>query len=521
MQESRSQARRSPSVLPDFATPSDEPRAPQGGRRAVVFLIFALSLAAFIAALEVVYAFFMAPRFGYLGYDYHEPDRAWMLASFLMLLTVSFCLPYRPERFSGYAVWFLYASLLVPISTVPLYGSTRTASDSFFFSLFCSAVWAGVALSVRRPAGQYFPITRRGSHALWATVIVLSTVTYVYLANVFGITFNVMSVFDIADTRLYYRDDLLPTVPFLGYLIANQGNVINPFLMAYGTVRKRWLLVGLGAVGQLVLYSTGGFKTVLLSIPLCILLALFMRKRKSILGAAIVASVAVLSWVSMAIDSLASIGVVDVLVARVFMVAGYLMPMYRDAYATEQWALWDYSFLGPFVTTPYTVSPGFYVSIMSLNRRDVQMNGSLFADGYANLGLLGIVIEAAFLVLLLRFTDSSSRGLPIGLVVATGLLPVFTLGNVSSFTALLSSGFGLMFLLFALYPREDAIGTVRQSGRVAPPRNRGDLLATGIGAMPLPPGSEGKSFKAPKAASRWRQERALPRSGDVVRRTRY
>ena len=460
----------------DAATPSEEPRARPGGRRGFVFLVFALSLAAFIAALEVVYAFFMAPRFDYLGYDYHEPDRAWMLASFLMLLAVSFCMPYRPERFSGYAVWFLYASLLVPISTVPLYGGTQAPSDSFFFSLFCGAVWAGVALAVRRPAGRYLPVTTRGSHALWATLIVLSALTYVYLSNAAGITFNVMSVFDVADTRLYYRDDLIPTVPFLGYLIANQGNVINPFLMAFGALRKRWLLVGLGAVGQLVLYSTGGFKTVLLSIPLCILLALFMRKRKSIVGAMIVASVAVLGWVSMVIDSVATIGVVDVLVARVFMVAGYLMPMYRDAYASGQWALWDYSFLGPFVTAPYTVSPGFYVSMTSLNRRDVQMNGSLFADGYANLGLLGIVIEAAFLVLLLRLTDSSSRGLPIGLVLATGLLPVFTLGNVSSFTALLSSGFGLMILLFALYPRDDAVGAISRSRLAAPPRQRRALL---------------------------------------------
>jgi hypothetical protein len=465
------QALRSASALGSFMAP-DEKRvqATSDGRRVLAFVIFAASLAAFIAALEVAYALFMAPRFGYLGYDYQEPDRAWMVAAFLLLIAVSFFLPYRPERFSGYAVWFLYASLLVPVATVPLYGGTRAPQDSFAFAMYCAAIWIGVALAVRRPAGQYIPVAKSTSHALWAAVIVLSLATYAYLASVFGITFNLMSVFDIAETRLHYRDELVPTVPLLGYLIANQGNVVNPFLMAYGAVRRRWMLAGIGAVGQLVLYSTGGFKTVLLSIPLCILLALFMRKRKSILGMLVVASTAVLGWVSMAVDTVLSVGVVDVLVARVFMVAGYLMPMYRDAYDTGEWALWDHSFLAPFVSTPYTVSPGFYVSMVSLNRPDVQLNGSLVADGYANLGLLGIAIEAAFLVILLRLADSASRGLPMGLVLATGLLPVFTLGNVSPFTALFSSGLGLIIVLFALYPRDQSTRPVTPDRSLMPRR---------------------------------------------------
>lgn len=467
------QARRSSAAVGRADRLAEAPSASQqSGNRAFTFLVFAASLATFIVALEVVYAFFMAPRFSYLGYVYHDPDRAWMLASFLMLLAVSLFMPYRPERFSGYAVWFLYASLLVPVATVPLYGSARAPSDNFFFSAFCALVWVGISLAVRKPAGSYVPVARSGAHALWALVIILSAVTYAYLSDVFGITINIMSVFDIAETRLYYRDDVVPTVPLLGYLITNQGNVINPFLMAYGTLRKRWLLVALGAMGQIVLYSTGGFKTVLLSIPLSILIVLFMRHRKSIRGAVIVAGVAVLGWGSIAVDSIASLGVVDVLVARVFMVAGYLMPMYRDAYATQQWALWDYSFLGAFVSAPYSMSPGFYVSIVSLHRPDVQLNGSLFADGYANFGLFGIVIEAAFLVLLLRFADSASRGIPISLILATGLLPIFTLGNVSPFTALFSSGFALIVLLFALYPREELDDGMRRPRLAAASRGR-------------------------------------------------
>lgn len=419
-----------------------------------IFALFAVGLAVYIEALRVTYSEFMAPRFGYLGWVYHDPQLGWMLLSYALLLLASAFLPYRAERFSGYAVWFLYAALLVPVTTLPQFGGDRTPEDTFAFALFCTAVWVGVALVLRRKAALLIPINTSSPFLLWTLVSAISVVTYVYLAAVFGITFNIVSVFEIYDTRLAYRDEVIPTVPLLGYLITNQGNVINPFLMAFGLWKRKYWLFALGVVGQLLIYSTTGYKTVLISIPLCLLLVILLNKRTNVLGAMIVVGASALSWISIAADRIVSIGLVDVLVARTFMTAGYLMPLYRDVYDDGAWALWDYSFLAPFVEAPYDTSPGFYVGAVMLNRPDVQLNASLFADGYANLGFAGIVIEAAFLVILLFLVDSAGRGIPPALVVPVGLLPVFSLANASPFSAFLSYGFGLLILLLALYPRE-------------------------------------------------------------------
>jgi hypothetical protein len=396
----------------------------------------------------------MAPRFGYLGYVYREPDRLWMLASFVLLLVVAAFLPYRPRKFSGYAAWFLYASLLVPVATVPLYGSSRAPDDVFVFALFCAGIWIGIALITRSRFRIPMPIKEVGSGLMWAVVATISLVTYVYIGSVFGITLNIMSVFDVYDTRLEYRDGVIPTVPLLGYLISNQGNVINPFLMAFGVIKKRWEFAVLGALGQLVLYSTTGFKTVLISIPLCIGLAFLLRYREDVRGTTILLAATLLAWGAIFLDRIAPFGAVDVLVARIFMNAGYVMTMYRDVYGDGPFHLWDYSFLGGFVEAPFLTSPGYHVAISALGRPDVQMNGSFFADGYANLGYVGILVEAVFLLLLLLLVDSASRRVPVALLIPVGLLPVFTLGNVSPFTAALSSGFGLMILLFVFYPRD-------------------------------------------------------------------
>lgn len=433
-----------------------------------IFALFAVALAVYIEALRVTYAEFMAPRFGYLGWVYHDPQLGWMVISYVLLLAVSAFLPYRVERFSGYAVWFLYAALLVPVTTLPQYGGDRQPEDTFLFALYCSAVWIAVSLTVRRRhAALLIPVRVSGSWLFWTLVTVISVVTYVYLAAVFGLTFNIVSVFEIYDIRLSYRDEVIPTVPLLGYLITNQGNVINPFLMAFGLFRKRLWLAALGAVGQLLIYSTTGYKTVLISIPLCALLVFLLRKRTNILGAMVVVGASALAWLSIAIDRVVEIGIVDVLVARTFMTAGYLMPMYREVYDEGAWALWDYSFLAPFVESGYSTSPGFHVGAVMLNRPDVQLNASLFADGYANLGFVGIAIEAAFLVLLFFLVDSAGRGLPPAIVVPAGLLPVFSLANASPFSAVLSYGFALLVVLLALYPREEdtTLSDVASGGR--------------------------------------------------------
>lgn len=423
-------------------------------RRVASWMLFSLSLVAFIGALEFTYAEFMATRFRYLGYAYSEPPREWMAATFVLLLIAASFFPFRTRQISGFMVWFLYAALLVPVSTVPLFGSTRDPFDTFLFALFCTIVWTAVALVVRREPSPLIPIWRGGSGAFWFVVVSLSALTYLLIHLAFGIQLNLVSVFEVYDTRLLYRDEVIPTIPLLGYLIANQGNVVNPILMALGVVRRKWMLAAIGALGQLVLYSTAGYKTVLISIPLSLAIALFFRYRRSLAGIAVFVAATALVWVCIAIDWIASLGLVDIVVSRIFLTAGYLQVLYRNVYDGQPWALWDYSFLGPLVDTPYTMSPGFYVGTYGIGRSDVQANAGLFADGYANAGLLGIVVEAVALVIIILLSDSAARGLPLAVALPTALLPVFALANGSPFTAVLSYGFALMILLFLLLPRD-------------------------------------------------------------------
>ncbi|WIV45292.1 hypothetical protein [Glutamicibacter nicotianae] len=161
-----------------------------------------------------------------------------------------------------------------------------------------------------------------------------------------------------------------------------------------------------------------------------------------------------LAWSTVILDRFFSFGAVDIVVNRMLITAGHLTPYYLKVYEEHNWHYWSYSFLSGIVEPTHEMTPGFYVSVMSFNRPDIQSNANMFADGYANLGYLGIIIEAVFLAMVLLLINSSSRGLPIQIVMPTLILPAFALCNGSPFTGFLSFGLGLPIIMFALIPRK-------------------------------------------------------------------
>lgn len=282
----------------------------------------------------------------------------------------------------------------------------------------------------------------------------MTVTTYGFSFAVFGFRLEIMSVFDVASTRMEYRDEVAPNVPLLGYLVSNQGNVINPLLLCIGVSQRRWTLIATGTLGQLLLYSITGYRTALLSIVVCLIASFVLRKRTAIWGSAMLAGTTLLAWGAVAIDRVFALGAVELIVNRMLITAGYLTPYYLQVYADQQWHYWAYSFLGWLVDDPRELSPGFYVSIVAFGREDIQSNANMFADGYANLGYTGVVIEAAILLFILFLINSASRGLPMRVVLPTLILPAFAISNGSPITAFLSFGFALATVMFALIPRD-------------------------------------------------------------------
>lgn len=455
-----SNPRASPSVVRLYGSASLTGLVPNTflSRQLVRATLIVISLFAYTWVLEYAYREVVAPRFGYLGYIYREPDRLWAASSFGLMVLIALCLPRHLARSSHVVLWMLYVVVLVPIAQIPYFGSALEPIRIFGYSVFAAAIILAIAvLSGTNLLHSFVPLASGRGTFFWFVLIAITVITYAYSFAVFGFRFEIMSVFDVASTRLEYRDEVAPNVPLLGYLVSNQGNIINPLLLCIGVTRRRWTLVAAGTFGQLLLYSVTGYRTALLSIVVCLATSFLLRKRAAIWGGALLVGTALLAWGSVIVDRFFALGAVDLIVNRMLITAGHLTPHYLQVYANEQWHYWAYSFLGWLVVDPRELSPGFYVSIVAFDRPDIQSNANMFADGYANFGYFGVAIEAAFLVVMLLLINSAARGLPIGIVMPTLILPAFALANGSPFTAFLSFGFALGIVMFALMPRDQSL----------------------------------------------------------------
>lgn len=424
------------------------------------FLLRSLWLGLYVLALHTAYKHFIAPLFGYLGYHYHPPRPEVMLTAYLLLIVTSLTLPRRVNKAADIILVMMFIIVVTPVMVVPVFSNDLDSTQILGFCVVTGVVfWILTLMGNSTAFAQIIPIRSRGGGLFWGLVIGVSAVTYTVVLASFGLRFNLMSVFEVLDTRLLYRDEVAPSIPALGYLVSNQGNVINPLLMGIGAARRRWHLALAGVIGQLLLYSITGYRTSLLSIPLLLTLGLILRHRKTLSVNILLFATGAVAFTSMAIDRILDVNATNLIVNRMMITAGHLTPYYLETYSNGRWAYWAYSFMAPFIENPYETTPGFHVAITAFGRPDIQANANLFADGYANLGYTGIALEALFLGALLMFLNSAGRGLPMDLVFPTLLVVAFGVANGSPFTGVLSYGVGLAIVLFATYPRDDSRST--------------------------------------------------------------
>ncbi|QCU77548.1 hypothetical protein E7744_04425 [Citricoccus sp. SGAir0253] len=430
-------------------------RQPRGWRfRASVVV----GVIVYAMVLEYAYVTFIAPKFGYLRYYYVEPDRVLMWLGLCAHIVTAWTFNARWQRPSDVMAWLTLSFVVLPIGVVPFFSGALKSSEALAWSLGSAFVLLVMnwLWSIRAP--DVIPVVRRGSLMLWAVVFGFTAVTYTSMAFTVGLTIDIHSLLSVYDVRDEYKSALTAASPIVGYLVSNQGYVINPLLMSIGALKKNIPLVLIGILGQLLIYSETGFKTIFLSVPVAIALGLMLKGKTQPRSTLFFHAVNLVAIASVVIDSIRDVSVVQIFVNRLMITSGYLTAIYADFYSEAPKHLWSYSFLSGITTSPYDAPPSIYLGQKYFGFEELNVNANLFADGFANLGVAGIAIEALVLVGAVILLNMTARGLPISLISGTLLLPVIALANGSPITALFSYGLLLSALVFALVPRDDFQG---------------------------------------------------------------
>ncbi len=468
-------------------------RTPVGARAAVITAVVVL-----IAAVHLSYQYVVAPIYGYTGLTYTTPD--FWLYSAMLALTVSLAL-IMPIRLAGpadFILWVLYIIVVIPSMTVSLLAQTLDGTTQLMLGFVITACFGAAILACRAPVEHIAArIAKLSPRAFWIIIAALSALTYLMLAASGSLRLALPGLTDVYSVRSSFVGQTAAN-RLVHYLVPNQANVVNPLIIAAGLRQRRVWLVVAGIAGELLLYGTAGYKTVLFAAPAVLIVAFFFRAGRRPRGAMITLAFSGVIAGSALVDQLLSTPWLTSLFTRRFIdIPGVLTGAWINVFSDAPKAHFAYSFLSPFLTYRYDVTPAYVVAAKYFGDSKMDANANLFADGFANFGWAGVAFEAAVLAVILVSMKAFSTGLPVQLTAMLVLMPSITLANTSVLTSLLTHGILLAILLMAFAPR-GIWDPSRPAGRRNPPGGRS-------AAIPSPPNYPLRASGSPPARTWWQR----------------
>lgn len=414
-----------------------------------------------------IYADRVSPGFAYIGYTYRTPPMPESIYVLTFVGIVAAVMPQRVSRTSDFVLWVLFIVAIAPSMTVPMYHASLSDGQSLAVSATTGASFLATIIIARRAHLKLVPQISLSPHSMAMAIGFISLAVYGYITLSTGLRIRLVGLLDVYSLREEYRADIaLSSGGILGYLIPWQGYVINPLITVYGILSRRPVLVAVGLIGQLLLFSSTGLKSILLSGPALFLVLFIFRGNRRPTGSFLLWGAIAMTGVVVAVDWIRQSNLwSQILIRRFLLTPGMLMSVYV-AFFTEQPKMYlSHSVLESFIDNPYQGSYTFAVGRTVTGRSDTAVNASAYADGFANAGLLGILIVGVVVGLVLALLDDAARDLPLSLTCAVLLLPSIALSNSAITTSLLTHGIGLCILMLALAPRH--IWTPKSSKVVA------------------------------------------------------
>jgi len=416
-------------------------------------ILIPLAVIVFAIALHWVYADLISPPFAYLGYRYREPSTEPVILSVVIAIVTAMALPRRIERASSVVLWVLYVVTVAPTILMSTYTPYRTDEQGLVLGLVVALVFIGVCLGVRgKVRSLNFAVSPT---SIWIVLIIISLITYVLLGLTQGLSFSFVALLDVYDLREEYAANL-EGIGILSYLVFIQANVVNPLMVARGLFLRNHLWTAWGVIGQLILYSTTGFKGMLFAIPAWFIIAFILRRRKRAAdGLTLVWGAAGLIIGSAIVDYLTNSMLVTSLLSRRFLATpGVFTQVYVQFFSENPQVHLGHSILKPFVDYPYQLTPPYVIGEWMAGLPTMAANANMFADGFANFGWAGLIGAGVVLLIYLKILDKVSVGLPIGFVGVIMTMPTVALSNTSILTAMLSHGLVAAVALLAIMPRD-------------------------------------------------------------------
>jgi len=403
--------------------------------------------ALYFGALQWAYPNVVSPLFAYQGMTFRELPMEIMVFQWVLAMLPSFILPYDITRPSHYQWWILYLTVIVPVSLIAYHVVNYEGTQLSIYLMVTVACFMLMVLSSHLPRLK-LPKLKLSPQVFWLLLGLITVFTYVGLIATLGIPKSLPTTDTVYDLRSETKPMLENSLPAIfRYLYFWQGLVFNPYILVTGLAKRNPFLIALGIGLQILMFALTTLRVFflnnLLLVGMFFLIAMARRSFGLVLLKAFTGLVlaSILWW---SFDNYA-IGP-RVLLNRWILMGGQLSTYYYDYYSENPPDMLAHTIIGAVTKSPYSLPPNKVIG-KTYFEDETNAPAAIWADGYGNLGWIGMILASIVAVVVMWIMDSAFAGRDTAFAVLITTIGANSFASQGVLSSLLTGGIVPILLL--------------------------------------------------------------------------
>lgn len=396
----------------------------------IIYLIYRM-------VLDFIYIIGVSPTFGYMGFVNNSSFLS-LLISYILLLPLIFMIPKDEKKVSNLVMQLHFIVMIVPLTV--LYAFLNKYES---FLIMCLSCFMLQLIIIRNMSNIKMIKISNSKLLFWSVINGLSAITYLYVIVTQNLNLNGFGAENIYSIRA--EQEINSTL--FSYLIPWQYRIINPLMMIYFFVKKKYSGLA-GVVGlQFLLFLYIPHKEIILSIVLIFLILLidkFEWKFDYIFTIFLTFTTIVSYLIFSKLGDLNLFGSVPV---RLLYLPAEIKYSHYDFFSKNEKLYYSEGLIGRIfgLDYPYSLPSGYLIGNNVINE-----NTGYLAYAYDNAGFIGMIIMSILFIIVIKTVDSLTDNRNVKTVFALICYPMIILNDGDLLTLLLTGGFILILLVLLI-----------------------------------------------------------------------
>lgn len=394
---------------------------------------------------EITYYFSVSPEYSYYGLRSSLSFSKFLVSTAVTILVV-ILMPQNRERPSTVLINILFITTIIPIASY--YWLANQSTEYFLYVSISYFTTLIILRSKKRLRIKLIKKELNISIRLANVIFIMSSLlVIVFMWKYGGIdvrAFDFSSVYELRKEAQYSGIWI--------YLTNWLGKALIPGVIIIYAYKRKYFLLIMSVVLQILLYTSTGHKTFLLSIGLILMYYYLLKKNVSLQSYPKVYSF--LLALSIFAKHVLNEGIlISLFPVRMLSIPAWLNFIHFDFFKENKKLYFSEGLIGKIfgIEYPYNEPSTFLVSPWNS-----QANTGFFADAYDNGGLIIMVIFAVIFSLILIYIDSLSIGRNNRYIFTVLFVyPTIILNDSALLTALLTSGLLIILIYMYLFASEE------------------------------------------------------------------